>query len=484
MADDHKPVVILGAGFSKAVHDDFPVLSELAKCVLPRIEDHAAPSTRPMVRELRRVVEPSPGSEDGPPVDFEGWLSRLATDQPHLSAAENLERRALFARAATAIRSVLLEAHNKAFRPDRSGALWPLDLVRLLGLHHATVITMNYDLIIETLGPEVLRPWQHPLTHGEDWCESLYAADLFQGLPPTDPPPPQEFPVSNPLNGGSPRPRRVPETLRLLKLHGSVDWFASPTDPAGVTLIRRDLYGGAQNDDHPFGREPFLVPPDANKSPYFSNPLVREIWLRARSALEQADSVTLVGYSLPATDTTFGGLLADGLAGRSVPKVVVDKRPDSVVTRLRTLGLEPEVPEYHGESAIEEWTTNWVQRTAEAVADKLRERREIGGPRDGDSIWNAVACSNRQASQDQYVHEAEAAPDNTIVLRMGPREKKIPEGRPLWQLLPLETARRIAVDLDGHRHLVVAYALAEPKKADTDAILTLLLSFSPFDDHP
>jgi hypothetical protein len=61
------------------------------------------------------------------------------------------------------------------------------------------------------------------------------------------------------------------------------------------------------------GRVPFVVPPSAVKSPYYRNPITREIWLQAAESLRQADRVFVVGYSLPPTDLTFAGMLTDAL---------------------------------------------------------------------------------------------------------------------------------------------------------------------------
>ena len=106
-------VVILGAGFSKAVHEAFPTMAQLAARILPYLE--AAPSTAALLAELReRTVSgtSSTGTADGdtPGFDFEAWLSRIAEAQPYLQQWENLERQALFVRASSAIREVLVEA--------------------------------------------------------------------------------------------------------------------------------------------------------------------------------------------------------------------------------------------------------------------------------------------------------------------------------------------------------------------------------------
>ena len=272
-------------------------------------------------------------------VDFEAWLSRIAEDQPHLSNWENLERRALYAHSATAIRDVLLEAERRAFT---SGELerWPYELMRVLDARRTSVITMNYDQVIERLARQTL--WVEPgvaTYSGQTPARPVDADDLFDGLPPQEP---ASGLMSSPA-----------ATLRLLKLHGSVSWFAAPNDPTGLTLAQWapekagvDVSEGFDDEDirrrNLPGREPFLVPPSTRKSPYFDNPVIREVWYRARRALESTRRVALVGYSLPATDTIFGGMLADSIANRTVDVVVVNKCPDPVLAQLRSWAGKPE----------------------------------------------------------------------------------------------------------------------------------------------
>lgn len=487
--NDPRPVVILGAGFSKAVHDAFPVLSELAERVLPLIKDHAAPSTRPMVEELCRVVAASTLSEDSPVVDFEGWLSRLALPQPHLTEAETFERRALFARTATAIRQVLLAAEERDFDPGSKPPRWSLELLRLLDVRQTTVITMNYDTIIERLAQCVIQPWRHPrmLPAEGDVYEHFDPADLFAGLPPTIPPP--DMAALNPSAYGAALSRRVPPTLRLLKLHGSLDWFASPDDTTGTTLIRWSDRRRLPSEDpsglssHPPGRAPFIVPPDANKSAHLGNPLVREMWSVARAKLAQATSVTLVGYSLPVTDTTFGGLLADTLAGRLVRITVVDKCPDPVVTRLRALGLDPDAPECHGEKAIEEWTTKWVERQAEAVANDLRGLESDSAARttryDG---WVYTRLSDD--SCDSWKPLTGGHLDGTIFVldELVPSEDE--PSRPVGAFRPPDPATTIAVDLSDGRHPIVDYHLRLPFRPGLKGAIAFLPSVLPLYSHP
>lgn len=484
-------VVILGAGFSKAVHESFPVLSELAERVLPLLDGKAAPSAQKLVDELERATRPwqqPPSAEDKlihldfprEPVDFEAWLSRIAVDQPHLTLAENYERRALFAQVATAIRHVLIDAAGTAFREGPPSSTWPYNLLRVLDVRRATVITMNYDTIVELVAPHALWPWAStpsPFVPGS--ANQLVAADLFGDLPPTVPPPTNTFRTHAP----GPEieiPRLPPETLHLIKLHGSLDWFAARGDPSGATLVRWE--SGADADDHPPGREPFLVPPDANKSSYFDNPLVRELWAQARMALERAASVTLIGYSLPTTDTTFGGLLADTIGAREVPVTVVDLEPGPVIKRLRALGIS-RTREHGGANAVEAWTASIVDEQARSTTRRLRDLAAL--PRADEAIWAAMVNvrppHHLGHRSSRYVTSGTLV-DGTFVLDLWPStEPTVPETRALVDFLPPAGAATVVVDIGETRQPVVAHEVRKPRDDGYTGQLLLLPATTPAD---
>lgn len=475
MDESSKDVVILGAGFSKAVHEAFPVLSELAERVEALLEDRAAPSTKQLVDELRRVIAASldttVNKDRRPVVDFEGWLSRIAMDQPHLSASENYERHALFAHAATAIRDLLLGAEDKAFSTSPLRCLWPYHLMWLLDTNRTVVITMNYDTIVERLAVSTLWPWQVSPLQLFGQPSELLSADLFDNLPPTLPPPPTTYRVL--LFGRHQQVSRVPpSTFSLLKLHGSLDWFAARGDPTGATLVRFDTGRGPGSEskaasDHPPGREPFLVPPDGNKSSYLANPIVRELWGRSRAALENASSVTLVGYSLPTTDTTFAGLLADTIGAQAGLQVtIVDLEPDPVGTRLQALGITDErIEVVGGDRAIERWVEQAIDKQVSLTAQRLCGL--LAYPRARDACWDITvefgSPYTRGYSAFRFVEPSPSYRDRTQVLALKPAgNPTFPPARALLDLLPPAQATKVAVENEGESWPIIDYYLTNP----------------------
>jgi hypothetical protein len=141
------------------------------------------------------------------------------------------------------------------------------------------IISMNYDLLIDHAFRDArIRP---------DY--------QLKGVPP----------FTNTFDG----------TMRLLKLHGSANWFYCPD-------CKRVRVGTSPNDPpvcegniHPL--ENLIVPPTWNKGAHQG--VLADIWAAARDELTKADRIFLVGYSAPATDRYFTYLLTSAMRQREAP---------------------------------------------------------------------------------------------------------------------------------------------------------------------
>ena len=342
---DH--VLVLGAGFSRSLSDRMPLTDELGNLCL---ELHG-------LRQHHRV--PEHGFRGG---TFETWLSRLADEQPYLAAEENLENQALFLRFSAAIADVLGERVHDALTLG-----WPEWLPEFLRVSHqcrSTLITFNYDTLIECgVATNLLDDWGAP--EPVFWAENL-------GDVPSWPP-------------GSLRLAATPaHSFKLLKLHGSLNWYWSPGDSTGISVARRVL-PGTYNQATRYteedrrrelpGRVPFVVPPSATKSPYYRNPIVQEFWRQAAKSLRSAQAVTIVGYSLPPSDLTVASMLTDTLIDSTAPIRVVDINPGPIVDRLISLGLsESRVHAFSAAttSPIAEFVGSWRDEIGTEVVRKLR----------------------------------------------------------------------------------------------------------------
>ena len=90
-----RDVVLLGAGFSKAVSDHFPLMPELGQCAL---DEASIPA----------------GLRPPKSTNFEAWLSRISEDQPYRSVEENLGARCLVFFASFGVRC---KSHDLTVQP-------------------------------------------------------------------------------------------------------------------------------------------------------------------------------------------------------------------------------------------------------------------------------------------------------------------------------------------------------------------------------
>lgn len=317
-----RPFVLLGAGFSKAISDAMPVMWELAPRVLHKLE--LPPTT------LDRFAR-----------DLEQWLSFLSADQPWLSDAENLSNRALFVRAAEAVRDVIEVAESKA----TSGPCpsWLMRLVVDWCATEATVVTFNYDLLVERVITELRLA---------DFWPDVYRTPLVDRTASLQ---------AGMTYGHAEPPGNV---LGLIKLHGSINWGFSGLNSAvgeAPCLMGRARSWSAQRSvtNTPRFRalyddlQPMIVPPTGTKATYYAGTSLRAQWRRAAEDLRNASSVTLIGYSFPATDLATRHFFASAAAGKEV--TVVDRNA-SVAETVQDLSDEAAaVNVFSGPSALSDY---------------------------------------------------------------------------------------------------------------------------------
>jgi hypothetical protein len=182
------------------------------------------------------------------------------------------------------------------------------------------------------------------------------------------------------------------DTLRLLKLHGSLNWYWTPGDFTGVSVARRAIPGDYQTP-RPYseevrrrelpGRVPFVVPPSASKSAYYRNPITREFWRQASDRLREADRVVVMGYSMPLTDLTFAEMFASSVGPQPVAVVVVDPNGDAVAARIESLRVARDRIRIVGssdEGPIATFVGDWVREVATGIGKSLRVGGELDHP--------------------------------------------------------------------------------------------------------
>lgn len=300
---------LIGSGFSRAVSAHMPTLTELSAAVRTEI----AAMRRPAI----------PAAETPVANDFEQWLSYLVDAPPWLDQAQQLRNRAAFADVATAIHAVLTAAQLRAVGDTQEPPDWLTQLVRYWDETRATVITFNYDVLIEMtwLIDHPPRAW-HDLYPVPVTPAATRQAAGYGGSVGDDPP-----------------------TLALLKLHGSLNWrYSGAAAPPGDPVYDIGVAGPwsidgtgtpwpGRGERMVVDKVPMIVPPAAVKSPYYGNQIIRALWQQAAEALRDADELVLMGFSLPPSDQIVASLISTELP-RDAAVVPVDPSTD-VVDNLR-----------------------------------------------------------------------------------------------------------------------------------------------------
>ena len=259
-------------------------------------------------------------------------------------------------------------------------------------------------------------------------------------------------------------------TFRLLKLHGSLDWWMSPRDPTGATLVREALrfdvdgvpIGLLPEDRYRTltGRELALVPPVLTKGAYFTNLVTRELWTNAAAALANADHVSIVGYSLPPGDSTMAGLLVSTLHREGVDITIVNRTPGDLAERVGHL-TSAEVDEIGGDDSVMNFVASYIDR----VDSDFRRDFQRPSPLTNDSLPLIVTTGSGDHMNLLYRVTRLERVGTELVLRTIPRGnvmatavnneglKDIPPFPPTSQDLAgaLEGVTRVIVDLDGTR---------------------------------
>lgn len=282
-----------------------PVLNDLVEPLTTFLRDHPGATVASFPHTL----------------NVELLLSSLAVDQPFLNEAQNLHNRALFVDVRAWLAQHVYEAQTRALA--RLLPEWLRLLVTAWHERQATVVTLNYDTLIEAAVMSM------QLMGGAD--------QPIRVLPPHT----YAFPIEGPpATWADVSGSKDVETFTLCKLHGSISWWGrerGSAEPREVRLARGAFApeGCASWDDvykvgSAFG-EPLLVPPTLTKSDHFDSYMLRSNWRRAFEGLRQASRIFVLGYSFPLGDTQMVALL--GTTMRDTLVTVVDINRADVVRR-------------------------------------------------------------------------------------------------------------------------------------------------------
>jgi SIR2-like domain len=317
MSESGPTVWILGAGFSRSLGGLLlpELLSAKSKAeTLERFQDIKGDLERVyrVFWKHYRGDETNQGTRNGGPVYWEHAEQFL--DFVDTATKGNVARRAILTAALEtpdlfegfhekcvrviaaecAITSSLVDLSDDASTPEA----WQ-PYIRWAGnvRQHDSIITFNYDTVLETLG------------HGRTGCN--FSSRTVFGTKPA-----------------------VAKGAQIYKLHGSVDW-RTPT--AGGSIEVADVGELLKQPG-----QPFIATPGPSKKLHCTGRL-KVIWDSAMAALKAAEQVVFVGYRFPPSDsesrTQLLGALRDNATGKGVRvhTVLGPRSSDDDTVRLREL---------------------------------------------------------------------------------------------------------------------------------------------------
>lgn len=355
MGEPPPTVLVLGAGFTRAFVPDAPLLfGDFGAKELSRKFQKFPHATR--------VLDAETGGRSGQEINIERLMTRLDGLMPYdrRHGAERELALLLTKLKANFVKSIT-DARGKEFQDN--------DLVqfaRCCVTNGINCITFNYDDVLD----EAL--WKVNPIHGDFrgphwqpvWGYGFYCRSSYD--------------LVDDAQLGS-----VLTSMRLIKLHGSVNWrtkLGSP-QPYGLDAVvnheswfspfSMDRSLVPHIEDH-LDPEPFIVPPVLVKSSLVEEPVLQFMWSLAYEVLEKAERVIFVGYSFPVTDMATRFLFTETL--------LRDKeRPDIRVVNLKSAEDEREAvrrnyrevfPEIAESQFDFQGARNWSREFVDTFADE------------------------------------------------------------------------------------------------------------------
>ena len=285
-ATSRKHVLVTGAGFTRALVPGAPLL----------VDDFNNDALGDKVRGLpnaSRLLDRERSNHPEGRIDIERLMTRLDALMPYDYADDAGNAANEYAFLLSELRRAFLNRLQEA----RQGDIEREELDRFAKYcadNGYCCITFNYDdFLDEALARTHI--WNPHWGYGFYCRSSVDTVSSFEGVP---------------MGSG----------LRLLKLHGSINWRAKLgyTGPVALDAIahHHDWSGAARQyptiGDH-LEPEPVIVPPILSKSSLVEQPVLRLVWSRAFAELATADEATFIGYSFPTTDIAVRTLFSEAM---------------------------------------------------------------------------------------------------------------------------------------------------------------------------
>lgn len=291
-------VFFLGAGFSKAVNDNYPLMDDLTEKVLSRLEKES-------VREHLNEIPPQVKQ------NIESLLTYLSTDFPWKTETTKYANLALYSSIIKILSDIFVEYAHQEHSPSQISTIGANFAKGVLyNSSSYNFITLNYDVLLEELLLSV-RKQQSPR-------EFVSYPDVY--------PYPIEWIGNRKTSSGrfwGIEKKSYPPRPKILKLHGSANWFWAGISQSDVLYYRN--WNRNEEDDMNKGLKPYIIPPVLDKSSFYNHIAIHDLWQQAEELLKKADEIYIIGFSFPQTDLSVRYLFQSALRNSEPDIYVVNK---------------------------------------------------------------------------------------------------------------------------------------------------------------
>lgn len=280
-----KKVFFLGAGFSKALNSQYPLMSQITNEILNDFEKKSI--NQHYQNEIPTIFKENKN-------DIESLLTYLSTDLPWKSSKVKALDKALYIDITEKIQEYFynIELRNQTQFTNYT------NLANFIQNNNTTIITLNYDLMVEKLIYSI-KPQEYQTANKS--FKGFYKAPILD--------------LQQRVNSGvfgfqSQYTDAYGKNLpTILKLHGSINWLWSETNPSDP------IYSISGFEKTNFQRDlvPYIIPPVLDKNSFYNNNILKGLWQQAYQEIAGAKEIYIIGFSFPPTDISVKFLFQSAL---------------------------------------------------------------------------------------------------------------------------------------------------------------------------
>lgn len=299
-------IFFLGAGFSKAIDNTFPTLSELSQVIKENLN-----TEKESVGVHYRDEIPYQYKDN-----IETLLTFLSSKLPYKTDVQVLADEALYKDIA---RQITTYFENKKI--DRHN-----DLIYSLGefivKEKITSISLNYDILLEEI---ILNYLNKKSTDTGQIAKRSWFYDRFYNIPITN--------LRNRVSGNHYRADMSgdpPIFPKILKLHGSINWLYTGNGYNEPVYCKDFTYNESKLDYLKEGLSPMIIPPVLDKSKVYNHIILESLWKQAFEKIKNAKNIYVYGFSFPPTDLSIRFLFQSALSNNcNVPNIYIINTADA-----------------------------------------------------------------------------------------------------------------------------------------------------------